>query len=148
MSRSSFFTAGISAVFLTTLSLSARADDPTDVIEYRKHIMRTLGEQSAALGMIMQKKAPDDNFAVHAELLAATAASALKAFEPKVVGGDAKPQVWDKWDDFSKRMKELAANTTDLAVSAKAGGTAAAGPKMQGALTCKGCHDIYRAEKK
>ena len=144
----SHFAASLAVVALATLPLAAQAADPTDIIEYRKHVMKTLGEQAASLGMIMQMKAPADNFAVHAELLAVTASSALKAFEPKVVGGDAKPVVWDKWPDFEKRMKELAANTADFAAAAKAGGMAAAGPKMQGALTCKGCHDIYRAEKK
>jgi len=45
-------------------------------------------------------------------------------------------------------MKELVANTEDLAKTAEAGGAAAAGPKMQGALTCRGCHEAYRQQKK
>lgn len=124
-----------------------QAADPTDVIDYRKHIMKTLGAQAAAMAMTLQQKAPAENFALHAEALAVTASTALVAFEPKVPGGESKPEVWAKWDDFSKKMKEFSANTAELAKLAKSGGLAAAGPKIQGALTCKGCHDTYREKK-
>ena len=76
------------------------------------------------------------------------AATAKKAFEPNVPGGDAKPEVWANWKDFSKRLDDLTAATAELAKTAKAGGIAAAGPKVQDALTCKGCHDVYREKKK
>ena len=76
------------------------------------------------------------------------ASTALIAFEPNVEGGDSKPDVWAKWPDFEKKMKEFAANTAELAKLAKEGGAAAAQPKLQAALTCKGCHDTYRVPKK
>jgi cytochrome c556 len=125
----------------------ARADDQ-DVIDYREHIMKTMGEQAAAIAQILQQKAPAENFAIHAQVLAITAATAKKAFEPKVVGGEAKPDVWAHWVDFAKRLDDLAAATADLASTAKSGGVSAAGPKVQSALTCKSCHDTYRVEKK
>jgi len=37
---------------------------------------------------------------------------------------------------------------TDLAKTAQAGGVDAVKAKSQAALTCKGCHDIYREQKK
>ena len=77
-----------------------------------------------------------------------TAATAEKAFTPKVPGGEAKPDVWAKWDDFSKKMKELAANTADLAKTAEAGGLEAIKPKIATALTCKGGHEVYRGQTK
>ena len=146
MSRLLQFAAGLA--FAVAATLPAYAADPTDVIDYRKHVMKTLGEQAAAMAMTLQGKAPAENFTLHVQALASAASTALVAFEPKVPGGESKPEVWAKWDDFSKRMKELAANTADLAKTAQAGGAAAAGPKLQAALTCKGCHDIYREPKK
>ena len=146
MTRLLQFGAGLA--FALAATLPAYASDPTDVIDYRKHIMKTMGEQAAAMVMTLQGKAPAENFTLHAQALASAAATALVAFEPKVPGGEAKPEVWAKWDDFSKKMKELAANTADLAKTAQAGGAAAAGPKLQTALTCKGCHDTYREQKK
>jgi cytochrome c556 len=146
MKRSGHFVVGCTllAVFTATV---ARADDQ-DVIDYREHIMSTLGEQAAAIGQILQQKAPADNFAVHVQILAITAATAKKAFEPKVPGGEAKPDIWAHWPDFAKRLDDLTAATADLAKTAKAGGIAAAAPKIQAALTCKSCHDTYRLEKK
>jgi cytochrome c556 len=116
--------------------------DDQDVVDYRQHIMKTLGEQVAAMGMILEHRAATDSFATHAEILAIAAATAKSAFEVRVVGGGAKPDVWVQWSDFAKQLDALAAATDDLARSAKEGGIPAAGPKFQ-ALNCTGCHDKY-----
>jgi cytochrome c556 len=136
-------------MLLTSIGVmtASRADDQ-DVVDYRQHIMKTMGEQVAMLGMMMENKAPADDFAKHAEVLALTASTAKFAFETEIEGGAVKPEVWSAWEDFAKRMDALVASTADLAKTAKAGGMAAAGPKMRTALTCKGCHDTYRVPKK
>lgn len=139
------------AVFwvLATMSLPmfAYADDK-DVIEYRMHIMNTLNEQTAALGMILSSVIPADNTAAHLEAISLTAKTALRAFEPKVQGGQSKPEVWTQWSDFSKRMNEFAQKTEEVARIARDKGNDAAQAVMMDALTCKGCHDVYRDEKK
>ena len=124
-------------------ALPCRADDQ-DVIDYRTHIMKTMGEQMGAIGMILENKAPADNFATHLKVLAVTATQAKKAFEPKVVGGNAKPEVWANWADFSKRLDELTANTAELAAAAQHESVAAVGGKLRSALKCKSCHETYR----
>jgi cytochrome c556 len=106
-----------------------------------------LGEQFAALNLISKGKAPAGDVAVQAEVLSITASTAKLAFTPKVLGGESKPEVWDKWDDFSKRLDEMAAAAADLAKTAKQGGVAAVTPKLS-SLSCKGCHDDYRVAKK
>lgn len=130
-----------------TAPVVARADDQ-DVIDYRLHIMRTFESEVAAINLILQQKVPSDSFATHVKVLAVTAQTAKKAFEPEVAGGHAKPEVWTNWSDFAKRLDELAASTAELAKVAEAGGVAAAGPKVQATLTCKSCHDTYRVPKK
>ena len=149
-STAKFLATGFMLAVIAAAPLASFAGDDQDqeTIDYRKHAMRTMGEQVAAMGQMVQGKVPSDNFAVHAQVLAIAAATAKKAFEPKVPGGEAKPDVWAKWDDFSKRLDALTAATADLAATAKSGGMAAAQPKMQAALTCKGCHDLYREAKK
>ncbi|MBX7201284.1 MAG: cytochrome c [Rhodospirillaceae bacterium] len=147
MTRLSHIAAGVALLAATTLSGIARADNQ-DVIDYRQHIMKTLGEQSQSLAMVMQGKAPAENVAMHAQILAVTAATVEAAFKEKVAGGESKPDVWAKWDDFSKRAKELSANMADLAKTAQAGGVDAVKPKLQAALTCRGCHETYREQKK
>jgi cytochrome c556 len=146
MMRLSRFLIGCAILVAVTAPTLARADDQ-DVIDYREHIMKTMGEQVAAMTQILKQKAPAENFAIHVQVLAITAATAKKAFEPKVLGGEAKPDVWAQWPDFTKRLDELTAITADLAKIAKTGGVAAAAPKAQ-TLTCKNCHDTYRVEKK
>lgn len=128
---------------LLLAALPCRADDQ-DVIDYRTHIMKTMGEQLDAIGMILENKAPPDNFATHMKVLAVAATQAKKAFEPKVVGGNSKPEVWANWADFSKRLDELVANTAELATAAQHESVAAVGGKMRSALKCKSCHDTYR----
>ncbi len=147
MIRLSHLAAGVALLAATTLSGVARADNQ-DVIDYRQHIMKTLGEQAQSLAMIMQGKAPAENVALHAQILAVTAGTVESSFKEKVAGGESKPDVWAKWDDFSKRAKELSANMADLAKTAQAGGLDAVKPKMQTAMTCRGCHETYREQKK
>jgi cytochrome c556 len=125
----------------------AAADDK-DVVEYREHIMNTLNEQAAALGEILSGAIPADSAATHFEAVALTASTALKAFAPKVVGGEAKPNVWSDWQDFERRMKEFAKRTAEAASTAKAQGKDASLADLVDGFTCKGCHDIYRDKKK
>jgi cytochrome c556 len=135
-------------LFLAFIPMSASADDQ-DVIDYREHIMRTLDEQSSALGMILSGSISADSAVTHLQAIALAAKIALKAFEPKVVGGEAKPEVWADWTDFSKRMNEFAQKSGDLAKVAKEKGYSdALQARIVDALSCKSCHDLYRKEKK
>ena len=143
MTRTLRTLAGLALLASLATPMAARADDK-DVIDYRQHIMKTMGEQAAALGMIVQKKAPAENFAAHLQILAETAKLAKSAFTPKAVGGKAKADVWNNWADFSKRLDELVQVAEAGAKAAKDKGVAAGMPK----LTCKGCHDTYREEMK
>ena len=134
------------SLVLTPALTPAYADDQ-DVIDYRQHIMSTLQAQSAALGQILSYAVPDDNVVAHLDAIALTASTALKAFEPKVQGGEAKPEVWSDWADFSKRMNEFAQMTEAMARTAHEQGQEAALEQVIDALSCKSCHDIYQNEK-
>jgi cytochrome c556 len=131
------------AILVSNLPSFCRADED-DTIEYRRHLMHSMGEQFAAIEMMQQKKAPADSLATQLHALAITASTARKAFEPKVPGGQSKPEVWQHWVDFSKRLDELNANLTVLAKTAGGGGTGAMDPKSQTTLFCDSCHEIYR----
>lgn len=116
-----------------------------EAIDYRQHIMQTLGEHTQALSMIVQGKGPAENLTVHTEALAMTATQVLKAFEQEAPGGHAKSAVWQNWKDFSDRLTQLKTRLTELDKVAKAGGVAAVAPKMKPLLTCQNCHDSYRS---
>jgi len=129
------------------LPLAGHADDK-DVLAYRQHIMKSLQAQTAAFGQILSGAGPTENTQAHMDALALSASIALKAFEAKVPGGDAKPEVWSNWDDFSKRMKDFADKTAHMAKTGREQGTDAAVMEVLDALSCKSCHDLYRDEKK
>lgn len=137
------------SLFLLLLSpgRAALADDK-DIIEYREHVMNTLNEQAGALGQILSGAVPDDNVIAHLDALSLTASTALKAFTPKALGGEAKPDVWANWPDFSKRMNEFAKKTAEMAKKAHEQGKEAGLADVVDALSCKGCHDTYRKEQK
>ena len=50
-------------------SLGDKSAGDKDVIDYRRHIMNTLNEQSGALGMILSTAIPGDNIAAHLEAI-------------------------------------------------------------------------------
>jgi cytochrome c556 len=124
-----------------------RADDK-DVVEYRQHIMKSLQEQTAAFGQILSGAGPTENTLAHMETLALSASIALRSFEAKVPGGAAKPEVWSNWADFSKKMKDFADKSAEMAKIGREQGVDQAAMKVIEALPCKGCHDVYRDEKK
>ena len=126
--------------------LAADAPADKDVIDYRQDVMKTLDEQSAALGEMASGVIPQDNMGAHMQMLALAASMGLKAFTPKVQGGKAKADVWSNWDDFSKKM-------TEFQQKAAAGAQAQGQDAQLSALVdiangCKGCHDMYREETK
>jgi cytochrome c556 len=134
-------------VAMLSVALPALAADP-DQVQFREAVMKTLNEQSAALGEIASGVIPDDNLVAHMDELALAASTALKAFQPKVAGGEAKPAVWANWQDFSKRMNDFAQQTAAGAKIAKEQGKDAAMVQMINyADSCKGCHDMYRQDK-
>ena len=138
---------GVALGVLTCLGVAAVADDQ-DAVDYRKHVMSTLGEQAAAIDQIIAKKAPPDAFAVHVKTIAIAAGQTKLAFEPKIAGGDSKPEVWSNWTDFAKRVDAMVSAANELAKAAQEGNVAAVGPKIKTALDCDGCHKIYMVPAK
>ena len=126
---------------------AGRADDQ-DVIDYRQLIMKQLDAESQALGMMVSGQIPPDSLALEAKSIANAAKAALKAFEPKVPGGESKPDVWSHWEDFSKRMQAFARDSEEMAKVAESGNVAKVTELMITALPCKECHDTYRNKKK
>ncbi|HEY7221360.1 MAG TPA: cytochrome c [Candidatus Binatia bacterium] len=60
----------------------------------------------------------------------------------------AKPEIWEKSDEFAKDAKNLSKAAGELAAAAKAGNDAEVGVKVK-ALggACNTCHKQFRAEK-
>jgi cytochrome c556 len=135
------------ALMMATCQEVALGDDQ-DVIAYRQLIMKQLDAEATALGMMVSGQIPPDALALESKSIANAAKAALKAFEPKVPGGEAKPEVWAKWDDFSRRMSMFAQKAEAMAKVSESGNVSAVTDSMVDALPCKECHDSYRNKKK
>lgn len=60
----------------------------------------------------------------------------------------AKPEIWDKSEDFGKAAKNMSKAAGELISAAKAGDEAAVGAKFKAlGETCGNCHKPFRAEK-
>jgi cytochrome c556 len=116
-----------------------------DVIEYRQNVMKTKDAQSTAIGQILAMMVSDKNLATHFEILLLATRQAKVAFEPKVVGGEALPAIWDNWADFSARLDKAEADIAAAIELVREHGVARAGEAaIAAADTCKGCHETYR----
>lgn len=137
---------GTAAACVLLAASGVASGDDQDVIDYRHHVMKTIGEQVGAIQLILEDRVPADNLAAHLQAIAVTATQAKSAFTPEVAGGRSKPEVWAHWDDFSRRLDEFVAGAQELAAAAQSGDPAAAAAGLS-TLDCKGCHEKYRAPK-
>ena len=136
----------VAAVAMSAMPLVARADDK-DVIDYRQNIMKTLDAQTAMLGMMASTQVEPADLLSNTKALALIALQAQKSFAAKVPGGEAKPEIWANYADFQKKMDDFVLKTAEMAKDAETGGLPVVMEKMVDVLTCKGCHDAYRAKK-
>jgi cytochrome c556 len=132
------------AIVVAVCFSSAFADGP-DNVDYRQNIMKTLGEQTSAVFMILEQKAPRSDLDKHIKALAIISTQVLSAFEPHAKGGDAKPIIWDNWEDFASKARAQVEKFNELNKAAENGDLEPGEVKQ--AFTCKNCHDDYRVEK-
>ena len=141
------------ALFLAASAVTASAQPlkPEKEIQLRQSAYALMGYNFANLGAMAQDKKPynKDEAARNADFVA------MLAEVPKGFFGDgtdhgrdtkAKPEIWQKRQDFDAKMDKMVQETkklpqaarTDLAALKKAVGDAGA--------ACKACHDDYRAK--
>jgi len=131
------------------VGLSTQAFAQADVNEKRQNLMKSNGAAAKALKAAVEEK----NYAVvetKAKDIMGNADSIVAAFPKGSTTGKtkAKPEIWEKSEDFGKAAKGLSKVAGELAAAAKDGNEAEVGVKFK-ALgdTCASCHKQFRAEK-
>lgn len=136
------------AVLSTSLAALA-ADDP--FIKYRQKLMGANGANIGAIADILKFSLPyQDNIEVHANQLSKLASLIPSAFEKDVSEGltDAKPEIWQDWDQFKAYADDLAEASDKLAEIAAAGDMPAVGAQVKEVgNACKQCHEDFRKPK-
>jgi cytochrome c556 len=132
-----------------TLVVSAQVFAQADVIEQRQKLMKS---QSAAAKAIKGAVETKDYATVEAKAkdIMGTADKIGSSFPKGSTTGKtkAKPEIWEKSEDFSKAAKNLSKAAGELASAAKAGNDADVGVKVKAmGETCNSCHKEFRAAK-
>lgn len=147
MSRMKF---GVFAILFaaTTLGAGAAKADSDNDIKYRKAIMKAVGGHMGSMAAIITGKVPHKgDWKPHADALAAMASVTPHVFPDGSDFGEtaAKPEVWDKPDDFKKALAVFKTAADAMATTAATGDLKAGGAALKAlAKTCGGCHDAFR----
>ncbi|MGH7825106.1 MAG: c-type cytochrome [Candidatus Binatia bacterium] len=133
------------AVFVTSQAFAQ-----SDVIEKRQKLMKSQSKDSKAIKAAVESK---DYATIEAKAkeIMGTAEKIPDLFPKGSAKGEtrAKAEIWDKWDDFTKKAKSLNKAAGELAAAAKAKDDAAVTAKVKAVGgACSGCHKAFREKKK
>lgn len=138
---------GVAALGLSSVAV---ADNSENDIKYRKAVMKSIGGHMGAMVAIVTGKVPHKgDWQAHASAIAAQADIVPHIFPEGSDFGEtnAKPEIWDKPDDFKKalaRFKSAADAMAKVAASGDMKAAPAALKTLGGA--CGGCHDAFQAK--
>jgi cytochrome c556 len=128
------------------------ADEPENAAKYRTTLMKTLAGHMGSIGAVLKGEVSHaGHVKEHAQAIKAISVMAADVF-PK--GSDiptsrAKPEIWQKWDEFLKAYGNFKVEAAKLAEVAAGGDLAAVGAQMGNVgKSCGGCHKPFRKEKK
>ncbi len=148
MVQDRFLSAGL--LVLLSLFISTQLFAQSGVIKERKKLMKA---NSAANKALKKAFAMEDYATVEAKakIIAGNAAMILDLFPKGTTGEDsrAKPEIWEKWDEFGKKVAALNSAATALANETMTKDMMKVGPKMKAlGATCGGCHKPFRGPRK
>lgn len=132
-----------------TLAVSTQVFAQADVIQKRQDAMKGNSAQAKAIKGAIEAK---DYATVEAKAkdIMGTADKIVSLFPKGSTTGKtkAKPEIWEKPDEFSKDAKNLSKAASELASAAKAGNAADVDVKVKAlGEACTSCHKQFRAEK-
>lgn len=140
----------VGAIFgLVTLAAASQVHAQANINEKRQQAMKDMGAANKAIKGAVEEK----NYATveaKAKDIMGTADKLVGLFPAGSTTGKtkAKPEIWEKSEDFGKAAKNLSKAAGELVAAAKAGDDTAVNAKFK-ALgdTCGNCHKPFRAEK-
>lgn len=132
-----------------TLAVSTQVFAQADVIQKRQDAMKANSAAAKAIKGAVETK---DYATVEAKAkdIMGTADKIVSLFPKGSTTGKtkAKPEIWEKSDDFSKAAKNLSKAASELASAAKAGNADDVDVKVKAlGEACNSCHKQFRAEK-
>ena len=134
---------------ILALAVSTQVFAQADVIQKRQDAMKGNSAAAKAIKGAVETK---DYATVEAKAkdIMGTADKIVSLFPKGSTTGKtkAKPEIWEKPDEFSKAAKNLSKSADELASAAKAGNAADVDVKVKAlGEACNSCHKQFRAEK-
>ena len=134
---------------ILALAVSTQVFAQADVLQKRQDAMKGNSAAAKAIKGAVETK---DYATVEAKAkdIMGTADKIVSLFPKGSTTGKtkAKPEIWEKPEDFSKAAKNLSKSADELASAAKAGNTADVDVKVKAlGEACNSCHKQFRAEK-
>ena len=142
-------------LFAATASQAFAADEPANVIKYRKNVMKSIGGNIGAIsGVVKGEVSFTGDVAAHArgiqEMSKLVGPLFPKGTDNKMQADTrALPAIWEDWAKFEAAVKAFQTASANLVQVAEAGDPSAFGGALQQlGKSCGGCHKPFRAEKK
>lgn len=148
MVQRKFLWAGLFA--LLSIFISSQLFAQADVIKERRALMKGNSKASKAI----KKAAKEKDYATIEAKAKAIAANMEKIPDLFTKGttsekSRAKPEIWEKWDDFDQKRVAMKAAAEELAETAKAMNGEKVGILVKGfGKKCGSCHRSFRKKKK
>ncbi|MFP4616148.1 MAG: c-type cytochrome [Thiohalorhabdus sp.] len=140
------------ALLATGATAHAADDEEEKAVEYRESVFHVMGHNFKPMGDMMKGEIDFDaeEFATRAERVSQLAHMPMEGFvegTADVAGSEAKPGIWENWEDFQGKMEDLQETSAELAEVAQGGDKGAIAPKFKAVgESCKACHDDYKED--
>jgi cytochrome c556 len=133
-------------------SLALAHEEATGVVKERMDLMSSQKDDMKLIGDMAKGKTPFDaaKAAAAARNIQSTSAKIPELFPAGTAGhpSEAKEEIWQNWNDFTAKAKELDKAAGDLAAALESGaGDEWTASFRQVSEACKSCHKSYRLEK-
>ncbi len=133
-------------------AVALAAVKPETAIHYRQGIYHAMGWNFGPMNAMVRGKQPWDqaDFSKRAQRIAFYSQQLLEGFPPGSDTGaetDARPEIWQNFDDFTAKMHNFQDAAANLAKVAQGGDPAASKQAFADtAKACKACHEKYRKD--
>jgi cytochrome c556 len=152
--RLGIFAAAASAAWLVAVGFGVgtiAADNNADLVQKRIDMMKSQGPHLKPIADFLKGAGGSENLATNAQAVADNAKTIPALFPPGSITDKSRalPDIWQKWDDFQAKAKDLETAAEKLAEVAKTGDKAQIEPQLKAVgQACGACHKAYRGPEK
>jgi cytochrome c556 len=152
--RLGIFAAAACAALIAAAGFGAATiadDDAAALVQKRVELMKGQGRHLKPIADYLKGTGSSDNLAAEAQAVADSAKQIPTLFPSGSITDKsrAKPDIWQKWDDFQAKAKDLEIAASKLSDVAKSGDKALIGAQLKATgQACGACHDAYRGPEK